>query len=301
MTTLVTGGTGSFGHAYVKRHVHHERIRVLSRDEEKQRAMAAQHPEVEFVIGDIRDAETVWRAMRGIDRVFHAAALKQVPSCEFQPMEAVRTNIVGTDNVCQAAADAGARVVLLSTDKAVEPVGVMGGSKFLAEAVATVHGFNVVRYGNVIGSRGSIIPVWREQVAAGDPITVTDPAMTRFVITLDEALDLLEVAMEAEPTGSIFVKRSPAATVEQLARCYAPGHPVRVIGVRPGEKMREHLVVPEEAVTDHGDHFRIARHGVGSGIAYSSDTAPRLDDDTLAALLHGRRAPLVPEWVEAFG
>ena len=301
MTTLVTGGTGSFGHAYVKRHVHHEAIRVLSRDEEKQRAMAAQHPEVEFVIGDIRDAETVRRAMRGVDRVFHAAALKQVPSCEFQPMEAVRTNIIGTDNVCQAARDAGARVVLLSTDKAVEPVGVMGGTKFIAEAVAREHGFNVVRYGNVIGSRGSIIPVWREQVAAGDPVTITDPAMTRFVITLDEALDLLEMAMEATPSGTIFVKRSPAATVEQLARCFAPGHPTRIVGVRPGEKLHEHLIVPSDPAIDRRDHFRIAPRGTGSGMSYSSDTAPRLPDDALADLLHGRRPKLVPDWVEAFG
>lgn len=301
MTTLITGGTGSFGGAYLKRHVHHERIRVLSRDEEKQRAMAAQHPEVEFVIGDIRDAETVRRAVRGIDRVFHAAALKQVPPLEAFPMEAVRTNIIGTDNVCQAAKDAGARVVLLSTDKAVEPVGVMGGSKFLAEAVATSHGFNVVRYGNVIGSRGSIIPVWREQLERGDPLTITDPGMTRFLITLGEALDLLELAMAAEPDGSTFVKRSPAATVAQMARCFAHGHPTITIGIRPGEKRREHLVVPDENATVNDDHFRIARHGVGTGFAYASDTAPRLDDADLADLLHGRRPRLVPEWVEAFG
>ena len=301
MTTLVTGGTGSFGYAYVERHHRGERIRVLSRDEEKQRAMSARFPDVEFVIGDIRDAETVRRAMRGIDRVFHAAALKQVPPLEAWPMEAVRTNIIGTDNVCQAAKDAGARVVLLSTDKAVEPVGVMGGSKFLAEAVATAHGFNVVRYGNVIGSRGSIIPVWREQVQRGDPLTITDPGMTRFLITLDEALDLLELAMAAIADGSTFVKRSPAATVEQLARCFAPGHPTTIIGIRPGEKRREHLVVPDENAVATDDHFRIARHGVGTGIVYSSDSAPRLDDDALADLLHGRRPRLVPEWVEAFG
>ena len=285
MTTLVTGGTGSFGAAYVKRHLHHEVIRVLSRDEEKQRAMAARHPEVEFVIGDIRDAETVRRAMRGVDRVFHAAALKQVPPLEAFPMEAVRTNIIGTDNVCQAAIDAGARVVFLSTDKAVEPVGVMGGSKFLGESVARSHGFNVVRYGNVIGSRGSIIPVWREQAAQGKPLTITDDRMTRFLITLDEALDLLELAMDADPTGTIFVKRSPAATVAQMARAFAPGHPTTIIGIRPGEKRHEHLVVPDEPATLHGDHFRIARHGVGTGITYSSDMAPRLTDDLLADLL----------------
>jgi UDP-N-acetylglucosamine 4,6-dehydratase len=290
MTTLVTGGTGSFGHAYVKRHHGSERIRVLSRDEEKQRAMAALYPDVEFVIGDIRDAETVRRAMRGVDRVFHAAALKQVPPLEAYPMEAVRTNIIGTDNVCQAASDVGARLVFLSTDKAVEPVGVMGGSKFLGESVARAHGFNVVRYGNVIGSRGSIIPVWRDQLAKGQPLTITDPTMTRFLITLDEALDLLETAMDAEPAGTIFVKRSPAATVRQLARAFRLqrtdiAKQDNVIGIRPGEKRHEHLVVPDEPATLHDDHFRVARHGVGSGIAYSSETAPRLTDEELADLL----------------
>lgn len=285
MTTLVTGGTGSFGSAYIRRHIHHEVIRVLSRDEEKQRALAARHPEVEFVIGDIRDRDAVRRAMRGVDRVFHAAALKQVPPLEAHPMEAVKTNIIGTDNVCSVAADLGARVVLLSTDKAVEPVGVMGGSKFLAEAVAVSWGFNIVRYGNVIGSRGSILPVWREQLAKGQPLTITDPTMTRFLITLDEALDLLETAMDADPDGSTFVRRSPAATVAQMARAFAPDHPTTIIGIRPGEKRHEHLVVADEAVTVYPDHFRVARDGVGSGIAYSSETAPRLDDALLADLL----------------
>jgi UDP-N-acetylglucosamine 4,6-dehydratase len=293
MTTLVTGGTGSFGHAYVKRHHGSERIRVLSRDEEKQRAMAALYPDVEFVIGDIRDAETVRRAMRGVDRVFHAAALKQVPPLEAYPMEAVRTNIIGTDNVCQAASDVGARLVFLSTDKAVEPVGVMGGSKFLGESVARAHGFNVVRYGNVIGSRGSIIPVWRDQLAKGQPLTITDPTMTRFLITLDEALDLLETAMDAEPAGTIFVKRSPAATVREMATAFLwnvkpsrdPLTMTEVVGIRPGEKMHEHLVVPDEPATDCGDHFRISRHGVGSGITYSSRHADRLTMGELSDLL----------------
>jgi UDP-N-acetylglucosamine 4,6-dehydratase len=299
MTTLVTGGTGSFGHAYVKRHHGHELIKVLSRDEEKQRAMAREFPDVVFILGDIRDPETVRRAMFGVDYVFHAAALKQVPQCESFPMEAVRTNVIGTDNVCQAARDAGARAVLLSTDKAVEPVGVMGGTKFLAEAVATQHGFNVVRYGNVIGSRGSIVPVWREMVAKGEPLTITDPKMTRFVITLGQALDLLELAMEAPPDGTIFVKRSPAGTVEQFARVLAPGHPVTITGPRPGEKRHEHLVVADESVIEYDDHFCIAREGVGSGIAYSSQTAFRLTDTELAALF-GVPAPQM-SWIDAFG
>jgi UDP-N-acetylglucosamine 4,6-dehydratase len=298
MTTLVTGGTGSFGHAYVKRHHGNERIRVLSRDEEKQRAMAREYPDVEFILGDIRDIGSVMDAMAGVDRVFHAAALKQVPQCERFPMQAVRTNIEGTDNVCRVAGEYGARVVLLSTDKAVEPVGVMGATKFLAEAVATQRGFNVVRYGNVIGSRGSILPVWREQMAKGEPLTITDPTMTRFIITLDQALDLLELAMEAPPNGTIFVKRSPAGTVEQFARVLAPGHPVTVVGPRPGEKRHEHLVVPDEHVIEEQGYFRIGE-GVGSGIAYSSETAPRLTDYELAAMF-GVPAPQM-SWIDAFG
>jgi UDP-N-acetylglucosamine 4,6-dehydratase len=299
MTTLVTGGTGSFGHAYVERHYGAEHIRVLSRDEEKQRAMAREYPDVDYIIGDVRDIRIWDDSMDGVDKVFHAAALKQVPQCERYPIEAVRTNVIGTDNVCRAAKIRGAKVVLLSTDKAVEPVGVMGGTKFLAEAVATQHGFNVVRYGNVIGSRGSILPVWREQMAKGEPVTVTDPTMTRFLITLDEALDLLELAMEAEPDGSVYVKRSPAATVEQVARVVAQGHPIAVTGVRPGEKRHEHLVVADEAATEAWDHFRIARDGVGTGIAYSSETAPRLTDSELAVLF-GVPLPF-PEWTYAVG
>jgi UDP-glucose 4-epimerase len=279
---LVTGGTGSFGHAFVARH---QGIRVLSRDEEKQRAMALRFPDVDYVIGDIRDRDAVERAMEGVDRVFHAAALKQVPPLEKAPIEAVKTNVIGTDNVCRAAHAVGARVVTISTDKAVEPVGVMGGTKFLAEAVTTGWGQNVVRYGNVIGSRGSIIPIWRAAMERGDPVLITDPGMTRFLITLDEAMDLIDLAMDAEPDGSIYVKRSPAATVAQLARVIARGHPTRVVGIRPGEKRHEHLVVPDEHALEEGDHFRILRGLPGTGLRYSSETAPHLSDEELAALV----------------
>jgi UDP-N-acetylglucosamine 4,6-dehydratase len=281
---LVTGGTGSFGHAFVARH-HEMGIRVLSRDEEKQRAMAERFPLVEYVIGDIRDRDTVRRAMQGCYRVFHAAALKQVPPLEKQPLEAVKTNIIGTDNVCAEAFDVGAKVVTISTDKAVEPVGVMGASKFLAEAVTTSWGFNAVRYGNVIGSRGSIVPVWRAAIARGEPIRITDPQMTRFLITLDEALDLIDLAMEAPANGLVFVRRSPAATVEQLARVIGGRHPQVITGTRPGEKRHEDLVAPDESVTADGDHFTVHPGLAGSGIRYSSETAPRLTDEALAALL----------------
>jgi UDP-N-acetylglucosamine 4,6-dehydratase len=288
MTVLVTGGTGSFGHAFVRLCDNDSlpgAVRVLSRDEEKQRRMAIRYPAVDFVLGDVRDRDAVRRAMRGVTHVFHAAALKQVPPLEANPGEAWRTNILGTENVCVIAQELGAKVVLLSTDKAVEPVGVMGGTKMLAEAITVAHGFNVVRYGNVVGSRGSIVPLFRSQIAKGEPITVTDPTMTRFLITLEEAIGLVELAMAEPPSGTIFARKSPAATVEQIVRVMAPRHPTRIIGVRPGEKRTEHLVASHERAIDCGDHFRINAANDRAGIYYSSDTAPRLTDETLAALI----------------
>lgn len=284
MTTLVTGGTGSFGHAYVKRHAG-EPLRVLSRDEEKQRAMLAEFPDVEYVIGDVRDLETVRRAMDGVDKVFHAAALKQVPSCESAPIEALKTNTLGTDNVCRAAKEAGAKVVLLSTDKAVEPVGVMGATKFLAESVAINWGQTVVRYGNVIGSRGSIVPIFRQIVAEGRPIPITDPEMTRFLITMDQAMDLLDMAMREPSPGQVYVPKLPAANVAQMTRCIAPGHPVEVVGVRPGEKKHELLIAADECSSFYDQFFKIWPHLPGSGFVCSSETAPRLTDAELTALL----------------
>ena len=282
---LVTGGTGSFGHAFVARHYTDQPIRVYSRDEEKQRAMALRFPDVDYVIGDIRDRDALARAMQGCYRVFHAAALKQVPPLEKAPLEAVKTNVIGTDNVCRAAYDEGAKVVTISTDKAVEPVGVMGASKFMAEAITTGWGFNAVRYGNVLGSRGSIIPVWRAAIERGDPVDITDPDMTRFLITLDDALDLIDLAMEAPPDGSVYVRPSPAATVGQLARVIAGRHPTRVVGIRPGEKRHEHLVVPDEHVIRDADAWRVRPGLPGSGFRYSSETAPHLTDAELASVI----------------
>jgi len=247
--------------------------------------MALEYPDVEYVLGDVRDYSDVYRAMRGVYSVFHAAALKQVPPLEAAPMQAVRTNIIGTDNVCHAADELGARVVVLSTDKAVEPVGVMGATKMLAESVASSWGFNSVRYGNIVGSRGSVIPLWRQAVAQGAKLYITDPGMTRFVITLDEALDLVDIAMRAEPEGHVYVRRSPAATVAQLARVVAPGYPVDIVGVRPGEKKHEHLVVEDEHVIEHKDWFEVLPGLPGNGYRYSSETAPHLSDEALAALI----------------
>jgi UDP-glucose 4-epimerase len=278
---LVTGGTGSFGHAFAARHYGRHDIVVLSRDEEKQRAMALTYPDIDYILGDVRDIDDVRDAMRGVDRVFHAAALKQVPPLERAPLQAVRTNIIGTDNVCRI----GVPVVVLSTDKAVEPVGVMGATKMLAEAVASSWGCNSVRYGNIIGSRGSIVPIWRAAKERGDPVLITDPDMSRFIITLHEALDLVDHAMEAPQDGSVYVKRSPAATVAQLARVIAGDHPVELIGMRPGEKRHEHLVVPDEHVIEGEGHFRVRPGLPGTGIRYSSETAPRLTDETLRDLI----------------
>jgi FlaA1/EpsC-like NDP-sugar epimerase len=282
MTTLVTGGTGSFGKAYLQ--AVGGSVRVLSRDEEKQRRLAQLFPDVEFVIGDIRDRDAVRRAMRGCDRVFHAAALKQVPQAEANPGEYVRTNIVGTENVCLIAQELDAFVVTLSTDKAVEPAGVMGATKFLAERLTTSYNFNAVRYGNIVGSRGSIVPVFRRMVAEDKPITITDPTMTRFVITLAEAVELVQAAM-LPPGGRVYVRKSPSATVEQMVRVIAPGHPTVVTGARLGEKWSEDLVATHEHVDFEASHLYVLSDGQPSNQRYSSRTAPRLTDDELALLI----------------
>lgn len=252
---LVTGGTGSFGHALAAALAP---LRILSRDEEKQRAMALRFPRHEYIVGDVRDVAALRRAARGCDAIIHAAALKQVATGERFPSEVIATNVHGTANVVEVAD--GRLVVLLSTDKAVEPVNAYGASKMLAEHLVKAAGGSVVRYGNVLGSRGSIVPVFRAQVAAGEPLTITDPDMTRFVITLPDAVDLVRAALDG-PVGE-YVRRSPAATVAQFAEAVAPGHPTMVIGIRPGEKRHEKLT------TD-----------------YTSDIAPRLTTAELAALV----------------
>lgn len=251
---LVTGGTGSFGHALAEGS---EQLRIFSRDEEKQRAMALRFPQHDYVVGDVRDRDALRRAMRGVDVIVHAAALKQIPTGERFPDEVVATNVGGTQNVIACAE--GRHVVLLSTDKAVEPVNVYGATKMLAEHLILAAGGAVVRYGNVLGSRGSIVPVFRAQVAAGLPITITDLAMTRFVLTLPEAVALVREALN-EP--GLHLRHSPAATVSQFADAVAPGYPTTLIGIRPGEKMHE-KISPD----------------------YTSEFAPRLTTAELAALI----------------
>jgi len=275
---LISGGTGSFGNAVLKRFLDTDiaEIRIFSRDEKKQDDMRKRysHSKLKFYIGDVRDARSVAGAMRGVDFVFHAAALKQVPSCEFHPMQAVRTNVLGTENVLEAAINADVkRVVCLSTDKAVYPINAMGISKAMMEKVMVAASRNLegtgtvicgTRYGNVMASRGSVIPLFVEQVLSSKPITITDPSMTRFMMTLADAVDLVLYAFEHGNNGDIFVQKAPAATVEVLTQAILelmgkPDHEVRSIGTRHGEKLYEALLGREEmaCAEDLGDYFRV--------------------------------------------
>ena len=281
-TLLITGGTGSFGGAVLRRFLHTDigEIRIFSRDEKKQDDLRKRYvdPKLKFYIGDVRDPRSVAAAMRGVDYVFHAAALKQVPSCEFHPMQAVMTNVQGTENVLTAAIDARVkRVVCLSTDKAVYPINAMGISKAMMEKVMVatsrnLEGTNTVicgtRYGNVMASRGSVIPLFVDQVRAGKAITITDPSMTRFMMTLDDAVDLVLYAFENGNNGDIFVQKAPAATVRVLAESILdllkkPGYAIQEIGTRHGEKLYETLLGREEmaCVEDLGDYFRVPPDG----------------------------------------
>jgi UDP-N-acetylglucosamine 4,6-dehydratase len=279
---LITGGTGSFGNAVLNRFIDSElkEIRIFSRDEKKQDDMRKRYKsaKLKFYIGDVRDARGVQQVMRGVDYVFHAAALKQVPSCEFHPMQAVRTNVLGTENVLEAAIGAGVkRVVCLSTDKAVYPINAMGISKAMMEKVMVAASRNLegkttvicgTRYGNVMASRGSVIPLFVEQVLAGTPITVTDPSMTRFMMTLEDAVELVLHAFEHGNNGDIFVQKAPAATVQVLTQAILelmqkPDHEVREIGTRHGEKLYEALLSREEmaCAEDQGDYYRVPPDG----------------------------------------
>ena len=275
---LITGGTGSFGNAILKRFIDTDlkEIRIFSRDEKKQDDMRhrIQNQKVKFYIGDVRDKRSVDTAMQGVDYVFHAAALKQVPSCEFFPMQAVRTNVIGTENVLDSAVEHGVKnVVVLSTDKAAYPINAMGISKAMMEKVAIAKARSLgndattticcTRYGNVMASRGSVIPLWVDQIKAGKPITITDPGMTRYMMTLDDAVDLVLYAFEHGNQGDLFVQKAPAATLtvlaESLKELYHADTEVKVIGTRHGEKLYETLVTREEMfkAQDMGDYYRI--------------------------------------------
>lgn len=280
-TLMITGGTGSFGNAVLTGFLSTDigEIRIFSRDEKKQDDMRhefqAKMPElaekISFYIGDVRDLQSVKNAMHGVDYIFHAAALKQVPSCEFFPIEAVKTNVLGTENVLTAAIEEGVETVIcLSTDKAAYPVNAMGTSKAMMEKVIVAKSRTTkktkiccTRYGNVMCSRGSVIPLWIDQIKAGNPITITEPKMTRFIMSLEEAVNLVLFAFEHGNSGDILVQKAPACTIETLAKAvtglFAPEHEIRVIGIRHGEKMYEALLTNEECAhaEDLGDFFRV--------------------------------------------
>ena len=283
-TLLITGGTGSFGNAVLNRFLRTDigEIRIFSRDEKKQDDMRheyqAKYPEfaskIKFYIGDVRDLQSVKNAMHGVDYIFHAAALKQVPSCEFFPVEAVKTNVLGTENVLTAAIDAGVKkVICLSTDKAAYPVNAMGTSKAMMEKVVVAKSRTVspdktmiccTRYGNVMCSRGSVIPLWIEQIRNNEPITLTEPSMTRFIMSLEEAVDLVLFAFENGTSGDILVQKAPACTIQTQAEatCELFGgdkNKIKIIGIRHGEKMYETLLTNEECANaiDMGDFYRV--------------------------------------------
>jgi UDP-glucose 4-epimerase len=278
VTLLITGGTGSFGNAVLKRFLDTDiaEIRIFSRDEKKQDDMRKRfaNSKLKFYVGDVRDFNSILNATRGVDYIFHAAALKQVPSCEFHPMEAVKTNVLGTENVLEAAIqNTVKRVVCLSTDKAVYPINAMGISKAMMEKVIVAKSRSVdprqtvicgTRYGNVMASRGSVIPLFVDQIRSGKALTITDPNMTRFMMSLADAVDLVLYAFEHGNNGDMFVQKSPAASVETLAEALTrlmgkPDHPINVIGTRHGEKLFEALLSREEmsCAEDMGGYFRV--------------------------------------------
>ncbi len=331
-TLLITGGTGSFGNAVLNRLVDTSfgEIRVFSRDEKKQEDMriGLQNDKVKFYIGDVRNADSVRDAMHGVDYVFHAAALKQVPSCEFYPMEAVRTNILGAENVMRAAIGAGVdRCVVLSTDKAVYPINAMGMSKAMMEKVmvasSRISGIDesvlcATRYGNVMASRGSVIPLFISQLLAGKELTITDPNMTRFLMSLEDSVDLVLYAFQHARPGDIFVQKAPASTVADLAQALTEllkrDNPIRIIGTRHGEKLYESLVSREEMARaeDCGEYYRIpadsrdlnyARYFVEGEIEisehedYTSHNTERLDVAGVKEVL--MRLPEIRELVDA--
>jgi UDP-N-acetylglucosamine 4,6-dehydratase len=320
-TLLITGGTGSFGNAVLTRFIDSEvkEIRIFSRDEKKQDDMRhqLQNPKVKFYIGDVRDFNSINTAMRGVDYVFCAAALKQVPSCEFYPLEAVKTNVLGTENTLNAAIENRVRnVIVLSTDKAVYPINAMGMSKSLMEKVAIAKARSlgdearpticVTRYGNVMASRGSVIPLFISQVKAGQPVTVTDPNMTRFMMSLDNAVDLVLFAYKNGVAGDTFVQKAPAATIAQLARIlveiFRAPNEIRIIGTRHGEKKHESLLNREEMVRsiDLIDYFRVpsdmrglnyekffekGENRISEHQDYTSENTHRLTDEELRDML----------------
>ena len=316
---LITGGTGSFGNVVLERFIDSDlkEIRIFSRDEKKQDDMRKKYnnPKLKFYIGDVRDYQSVINVVRGVDYIFHAAALKQVPSCEFHPLEAVKTNILGSENILEAAINSQVkRVVCLSTDKAVYPINAMGISKAMMEKVIIAKSrssdstiISITRYGNVMASRGSVIPLFIKQINSGQPITITDPNMTRFMMTLEDALDLVQYAFENGNPGEIYVQKAPASTIHDLANALihifkVPDHPIKIIGTRHGEKLYEALLSREEMASakDLGRYYCVppdlrdlnynkfveqGEENISSADEYTSHNTTRLKIEEVKSLL----------------
>jgi UDP-glucose 4-epimerase len=285
---LITGGTGTIGRALIDRFHAEWDITVFSRDEVKQARLAGVYPDLVYDIGDVRDRLAVAKAMRHVDWVIHAAAMKRIEVCEAHPFQAVLTNVVGSENVVQCALDRGIdRLISICTDKGVEPVNVYGMTKAIEERITIAAGFNAVRYGNVFGSTGSVVPLFHSQRAAGVPLTVTDPTMTRFILRPKEAIDLIHAAFTSPMEGKIFVKKSPAARVGDIASCF--GGEIKVIGKTRGEKLHEMLIAEEETtrVRDVGDSFVIYPDTLTAkyGAAYSSDKERLMQPDEIGELI----------------
>lgn len=289
---LITGGTGTIGKELLGNFYKKWDIYVLSRDELKQAQLRAIYPDVHFIIGDIREYQTVFKAMRGIDTVIHAAAMKRIEVCEANPLEAVKTNILGTENVVFAAKERGIKkLISISSDKGVEPVNVYGMTKAIQERIVIANGYNCVRYGNVFGSRGSVIPLFIEQIKNKQPLTVTDPEMTRFILTTDEAIKLIMFALNAPMEGKVFVKKSPAAKIGDIAEVFKEKYKssIKIIGKMVGEKLHEMLISNEETtrIKDLGEYFEISPTSLGLpySIPYTSDITNRLSKKEISNLL----------------
>ncbi|MFA5441749.1 MAG: polysaccharide biosynthesis protein [Candidatus Paceibacterota bacterium] len=288
MKVLITGGTGTLGKELIKKFYEDWEITVLSRDELKQAQLKAIYPKVKFMIGDVRDYLSVVKATRDIEVILHCAAMKRIEVCEKHPIEAVKTNILGTENVVMAAKEKGIkRLISISSDKGVEPINVYGMTKAIQEKIVIAEGYNCVRYGNVFGSRGSVVPLFIEQAKIGGPLTVTDPEMTRFILTTDQAIELIMLALDSPMEGKVFVRKSPSARIGDIAEIFGVG--VKIVGRMIGEKTHEMLISQEETsrTEDKGNHFIISPkiNGLKKSEPYTSDKERRLTKEEIRELV----------------
>jgi len=288
MKVLITGGTGTLGQELIKKFYQEWDITVFSRTELNQARLQAIYPKIKFIIGDIKDYQSVSKAVRNIDVILHCAAMKRIEVCEVNPIEAVKTNVLGTENVVMAAKEKGIKqLVSISSDKGVEPVNVYGMTKAIQEKIVIAAGYNCARYGNVFGSRGSVVPLFIEQAKAGGPLTVTDPEMTRFILTTDQAIELIMLALNSPMEGKVFVRKSPSAKLGDIAKSF--GVEIKIIGVMIGEKKHEMLISQEETIRteDRRDYFIITQkiNGLKKSEPYTSDIERRLTEDEIKGLI----------------